>query len=264
MALKRESTPPTRTRYLRAAGGHGGPGTRPWSRPLRPEFAPVDAAQRVLDGRGVRWRTTGRSAPSPRWAFGEAGGHARRLTWKRCWPASSVCPTPRRRREPEPGRSRPTLECAASSRCACSPVQLPPVEDDIAADAAHGLDLAFFVHFNDVACAARPASSCSSAVYVQHVPQQLGDSMTSPGSSDLVRETCGDSTEDPADDNYAVMRSPWIGVRVRRGRVGALAVQLPRRHPSMRLARARPRPPRCAGTYRRPWLPGAGTQARRL
>jgi Aminotransferase class-V len=76
-----------------------------------------------------------------------------------------------------------------------------------------GLDLRF-VDFNDVAALPGQLTQLQpSAVYVQHVPQQLGDSHDIAGLLNLVRETCGDSTKILVDDNYAVMRSPRIGVQ---------------------------------------------------
>lgn len=51
-------------------------------------------------------------------------------------------------------------------------------------------------------------------VYFQHVPQQLGDSHDLEETIGLVRSACGDGTRILVDDNYAVMRSPRIGVQL--------------------------------------------------
>ncbi|GAW48732.1 MULTISPECIES: aminotransferase class V-fold PLP-dependent enzyme [unclassified Nocardioides] len=55
----------------------------------------------------------------------------------------------------------------------------------------------------------RPAS-----VYLQHVPQRLGDSHDVARVIDLVRSVCGNDVRILVDDNYAVMRSPRIGVQM--------------------------------------------------
>lgn len=51
-------------------------------------------------------------------------------------------------------------------------------------------------------------------VFVQHVPQRLGDRHDVADVIGLVRSVCGDSVRVLVDDNYAVMRSPHIGVQL--------------------------------------------------
>jgi hypothetical protein len=51
-------------------------------------------------------------------------------------------------------------------------------------------------------------------LYVQHVPQQLGDRYDPAGVIRVAREVCGDELLVLMDENYAVMRSPRIGAQL--------------------------------------------------
>lgn len=76
-----------------------------------------------------------------------------------------------------------------------------------------GLDVAY-VDFNDGAALERSLRErAPSTVYIQHVPQQLGDNYGIPETIALVREHSDDAVRILVDDNYAVMRSPRIGVQ---------------------------------------------------
>lgn len=76
-----------------------------------------------------------------------------------------------------------------------------------------GLEVAY-ANFNDRdALTAQLREHPPATVYVQHVPQQLGDNYSIPGTIDLVRSVAGAAVRILVDDNYAVMRSPRIGVQ---------------------------------------------------
>jgi hypothetical protein len=76
-----------------------------------------------------------------------------------------------------------------------------------------GLDVTF-VNFNDSdALTAQLRDNPPTTVFVQHVPQQLGDNYSIPGTIDLVRSVSDTPLRILVDDNYAVMRSPRIGVQ---------------------------------------------------
>lgn len=71
-----------------------------------------------------------------------------------------------------------------------------------------------YVDFNDSDALTRQLRENPPAtVYIQHVPQQLGDHYSIPATIGLVRTVPGASPRILVDDNYAVMRSPRIGVQ---------------------------------------------------
>lgn len=71
------------------------------------------------------------------------------------------------------------------------------------------------VDFNDLdAVRLVLASVRPDGVYIQHVPQGLGDDHEITDVIDLARSLCGDSVRVIVDDNYAVMRSTRIGVQM--------------------------------------------------
>lgn len=76
-----------------------------------------------------------------------------------------------------------------------------------------GLDIAY-VDFNDVRALEQSLrESPPATVYLQHVPQQLGDNYGIGETIDLIRAVLGDSVRVLVDDNYAVMRSRRIGAQ---------------------------------------------------
>ena len=76
-----------------------------------------------------------------------------------------------------------------------------------------GLDVGY-TDFNDTAALERSLrENPPSTVYVQHVPQQLGDNYGIPETIELIRQVAGDAVKILVDDNYAVTRSPHIGVQ---------------------------------------------------
>jgi hypothetical protein len=88
-----------------------------------------------------------------------------------------------------------------------------PYKTTLPAMAHMGLQVAY-VDFNDGAaleCSLR--DQAPETVYIQHVPQQLGDDYGIPETIALVRQNSGDGVRILVDDNYAVMRSPRIGVQ---------------------------------------------------
>jgi hypothetical protein len=88
-----------------------------------------------------------------------------------------------------------------------------PYKTTLPAMAHMGLDVAY-VDFNDGAAVEhRLRERVPETVYIQHVPQQLGDDYGIPETIALVREVSGDGVRILVDDNYAVMRSPLIGVQ---------------------------------------------------
>ena len=77
-----------------------------------------------------------------------------------------------------------------------------------------GLDVSY-VNFDDTDALEKTLrESPPETVYVQHVPQRLGDSHDVADVIGLVRSVCGDGVRVLVDDNYAVMRSPRIGVQL--------------------------------------------------
>ena len=77
-----------------------------------------------------------------------------------------------------------------------------------------GLDIAY-VDFNDEsALAASLRAQPPATVYVQHVPQQLGDRYGIAETIELIRSMPGATPRILVDDNYAVMRSQQIGVEM--------------------------------------------------
>jgi len=72
-----------------------------------------------------------------------------------------------------------------------------------------------YVDFNDsAALEAALRSQSYETVFVQHVPQQLGDRYSITDVIDITRSVCGEAVRVLIDDNYAVMRSPAIGVEM--------------------------------------------------
>lgn len=77
-----------------------------------------------------------------------------------------------------------------------------------------GLDVQY-VDFNDASELERSLRAHSpSTFYLQHVPQQLGDSYGIEETIELARSVGGDDLRVLVDDNYAVMRSHRIGVEM--------------------------------------------------
>jgi hypothetical protein len=77
-----------------------------------------------------------------------------------------------------------------------------------------GLDI-HQVDFNDPdALRAELRTTRPAAVYVQHVPQALGDTHDIEATIALVREELGDEARVLVDDNYAVMRSTRVGIQL--------------------------------------------------
>lgn len=77
-----------------------------------------------------------------------------------------------------------------------------------------GLEVSYFDFDNTSALEARLRENPPDSVYVQHVPQRLGDSHDVKQVIGLVRSVLGNSVRILVDDNYAVMRSPRIGVQL--------------------------------------------------
>lgn len=77
-----------------------------------------------------------------------------------------------------------------------------------------GLEVSYASFDDTTALEARLRESPPDTVYVQHVPQRLGDSHDVAGVIGTVRSACGDGVRVLVDDNYAVMRSPRIGVQL--------------------------------------------------
>ncbi len=77
-----------------------------------------------------------------------------------------------------------------------------------------GLEIGY-VDFNDhSALADELRAQPPATVYVQHVPQQLGDMYGIPETIELIRSVSGETARVLVDDNYAVMRSHQIGVEM--------------------------------------------------
>ncbi len=92
--------------------------------------------------------------------------------------------------------------------------QAHPYKTTLPAMQHMGLDIGY-VDFNDhsaleAALRAQPPAT----VYVQHVPQQLGDRYDIPETIELIRSVSDETTRILVDDNYAVMRSHRIGVEM--------------------------------------------------
>jgi hypothetical protein len=77
-----------------------------------------------------------------------------------------------------------------------------------------GLDL-HQVNFNEADELEKALDAVAPAgLYVQHVPQGLGDDHEITDVIEVGRRVCGDDLAILVDDNYAVMRSPQIGVQM--------------------------------------------------
>lgn len=178
------------------------------------QFALVDAAQRVLGSDAVFAEDYGQVRSLATVGFGGGGRPRATADVEEVLASFFGVPDAALVHGAGTGAIRAMLNAALEPGARVVLHDAHPYKTTLPAMRHMGLELGF-ADFNDVASLpGQLARLRPSAVYVQHVPQQLGDSHDIARLVDLVRDTCGDSTKILMDDNYAVMRSPRIGVQL--------------------------------------------------
>jgi hypothetical protein len=178
------------------------------------QFALVDAAQRVLGSDAVFAEDYGQVRSLATVGFGGGGRPRATADVEKVLARFFGVPDAVLVQGAGTGAIRAMLNAALEPGARVILHDAHPYKTTLPAMRHMGLELSF-ADFNDTASLpGQLARVRPSAVYLQHVPQQLGDSHDIAGLVDLVRDTCGDRTKILVDDNYAAMRSPRIGVQL--------------------------------------------------